>query len=61
MSEINRRLTQLSEGKIFLINHDKTIATRHFNESKLHLNSQGSQNYQIILQKLFDCHEINLW
>ena len=45
MSEINHRLTQLNKEKTFLINHHKTIATRHFNESNLHPNNRGSQSY----------------
>ena len=42
--ETNRHLKKLcKENNIFLIQHDKTIATRHLNGSKLHLNKRGTE------------------
>ena len=42
--ETNRHLKKLcKENNIFLIQHDKTIATRHLNGSKLHLNKSGTE------------------
>ena len=42
--ETNRHEKELcKENNIFLIQHDKTMTTRHINGSKLHLNKRGSE------------------
>ena len=52
--EANRHLKELRKEKyIFLIQHDKTITTRHLNGSKLHLTKRSTEILSNIFIDLF--------
>ena len=57
-NEVNRRLVKMcKERKIYFLSHDKSIdPSKHLNESKLHLNSNGlkiaAENFSRFLVKL---------